>query len=138
MWHSRPRLCCAARLPIFERGVYSLLEWRWKIGVLTLDSRFNDYKFSFFSLDGCNELVKSIVEQLDSIFQKLIGDVLHGDTGFFEIGHGFVCNSEISIKRAAYVAVVTEGINGGRGQGIDCIRADQFLNVHYVFVIRIL
>src|SRR5436305_7216425 len=138
MWHSRPRLCSAARLPVFERSVYCLLEWQGKIGVLGLDFGLTGYRFSFFFLDGCNQLVKSIVEELDCVFQKFIGDVFHGDAGFFQVSHRLVSGSKVGIQGAAYLAMIAEGIKSGWRNGVDRVRADQFLEVHHVSVIRIL
>ena len=88
-------------------------------------------------VDGFEQLVERVGKELYAFVGEAIGDFLHRDAGFGEIGHGLSRGVDVLLEARARAAVIAKRVVGGRRNGVDGVRADQLLDVQHVAIGRI-
>ena len=84
------------------------------------------------------QFVESVGEELHAIVDKLVGDFLHRDAGLVEVRMVFGGGIDVFGQAGAQLAVIAEGIEGGRRNRVDGVGADQLFDVEHVAIVGIL
>ena len=87
---------------------------------------------------GVEQGFERIGEQPHAVIQKLVRNFLHGDAGLGEILHDLRGRGDVLGQAGTQLTVFAEGIEGRGRNGVDGFRADQFLDIEDVAILRIL
>jgi len=88
-------------------------------------------------LDGGQERVEGIGKEFDAIGGELIRDLFHRDACGGQIRHGLAGTREAFSEALVRLAVIAEGIERRRRNGVDCVRADEFFHIDHIAIVGI-
>ncbi len=87
---------------------------------------------------GRKQALEGLRERLDALDLELLGDLVDVDAGLGQVLQLSPGHVHVLVQAAAHLAVLAEGGEGGRRNGVDRLRADQLFDVVRVGVARVL
>src|SRR5277367_1750902 len=85
--------------------------------------------------DGFEEVVEGLGELLDALRHQRVSDGLHRDARLLQPAHGDLGTREVLGEARPNISVVAKGVQRRRRNGVDRVRANQFLDVEDVRVL---